>query len=100
MGKRLPGSGGTQASIFCAKEHHKGIKLQNTPSDGVEHREGEVEAQGTGGEEEHNAATPDRQGTWTLVKAGRGGGAGVRFMKAGRWRKGPLDSITLLRRTA
>ena len=29
------------------------------------------------------------------VEAGRGGGAGVRLMEEGIWRKGPLDGRTL-----
>ena len=71
MGERPPGSGVAQASSFNKKGHPIGIKLQNTPRDGAEHREDETEAQGTG--EESGATTWYRQGTGPPVEANRGG---------------------------
>ena len=50
---------------------------------------------GQGGEE-HNATTRDRKGNEPPVEASRGGGgAGVRMVKSGREKKGPLDGRTL-----
>ena len=41
LGERLPGSGGAQASSFCAKGHPTRIKLQKTLIDGAKNGEGE-----------------------------------------------------------
>ena len=43
----MTGSGGAQASSFCAKGHLTRIKLQKTPRDGAEYWEGDVEEKGT-----------------------------------------------------
>ena len=90
----MPGSGGAQASSFCAKEHPPGIKLQKTSREREEHKEGESEAQGTGGRRmwSHHLGP---EGDWAYGRGRQGGGgAGVRVVEAGKGRKGPLERIT------
>ena len=50
LGERLPGSGGAQASSFCAKVNHTRNKRLKKPRDDAEHGEVKAETQGTGGE--------------------------------------------------
>ena len=60
LGERLPGSGGTQASSFCAKGHPTRIKIQKRPRDNTEHVEGKVKGTGRGGTK--NATPPPGTG--------------------------------------
>ena len=66
------------------------IKLQKTPRDSAEHREGETESQWTGVQRtrRHHLGPA---GDWADGQGGKGVGEGVRMVEGGRWRKGPLD---------
>ena len=79
---------------LAQKDTRRLIKLQKTPKDGVEHREGEAYAQGTGD------GKTRRKPLGTGRRLGRrsspaGGGSDVRVMVAVRGMKGPSDGRTL-----
>ena len=61
LGNQSPVSGGAKASSLSANRHPKReIKFQKTPRDGPEHREGEADAQGTGGKRNKTPTTQER----------------------------------------
>ena len=81
--------------VFTKKDTQQGIKIQTTPIDSAEHREGKADAQAKGVQipRRHH---PGSAGDWAAGRGRkRGGGEGVRMVEERREKEGPLNGRTL-----
>ena len=67
--------------VFTQKDTQQGIKLQTTPRDGAEHREGEADEQRLGVQKNTIPTTWYWQGTGLPVVAEKGGVVGGQMLE-------------------